>query len=173
MHSLSPQPQRPAQLFVGGYFRGLDYARTNNRPRMNEEQARYEALYRATLYRARAGGLTFDLRIDVVSHQLGVLLRQHGVATAAYLTAHNPRSVRLSEAENRAANEQLRAALLSADAFIYEGEAIDPRNVWPPEPSFLALGLAFATARELGVRFRQNAILFADDDGVPRLVWVP
>ncbi len=140
--------------------------------RMND-QARYESAYRATLYRVRAGATPFDLRVDVASEALAALMRQHGVATAAYLTACNPYSVRVSDAANRAANEQLRIALLHADAFIFHGEAIDPAGAWPPEPSFLALGLALATARELGMRFRQNAILFADDDAVPRLVWLP
>lgn len=141
-------------------------------PPMNEKLT-MDAAYRATLYRVRAGAAPFDLRVDVASEPLAALMRQHGVATAAYLTACNPYSVRVPDAANRAANEQLRIALLAADAFIFHGEAIDPASVWPPEPSFLALGLALATARELGVRFRQNAILFADDDAVPRLLWLP
>lgn len=140
--------------------------------RMNE-QTRFESAYRATLYRVRAGSAPFDLRVDVASEPLAALMRQHGVATAAYLTACNPFSVQAPEAANRAANERLRIALLHADAFIFHGEAIDPTGVWPAEPSFLALGLALATARELGMRFKQNAILFADDDAVPRLVWLP
>lgn len=137
------------------------------------EPTRYDAAYRATIYRVHAGGSTFDLRVDVASEPLAALMRRHGVATAAYLTACNPRSVRTSDAANRAANEALRAALVAADAFVFDGEAIDPRGAWPVEPSFLALGVALATARELGVRFEQNALLFADDDAVPRLVWLP
>jgi hypothetical protein len=137
------------------------------------DQTRYEAAYRATLYRVRTGSLAFDLRVDVASAPLAALMRRHGVTTAAYLTACNPYSVRTPDAANRTANEELRSALVRADAFIFEGEAIDPTGVWPAEPSFLALGLALATARELGMRFRQNAMLFADDDAVPRLVWMP
>jgi len=137
------------------------------------EQARLDAAYRATLYRVRAAGSTFDLRVDAPSAPLAALMRRHGVATAAYLTACNPYSVHASDAANRAANEALRAALAAADAFVFEGEAIDPAGAWPAEPSFLALGLALATARALGMRFRQNALLFVDDDAVPRLVWLP
>jgi hypothetical protein len=144
----------------------------NRTPCMNDP-ARYDAAYRATRYRVHAGNAAFDLRVDVASEPLAALMRRHGVATAAYLTACNPYSVRASEAANRAANEALRAALVAADAFVFYGEAIDPTGAWPTEPSFLALGIALATARELGVRFRQNALLFADDDAVPRLVWLP
>jgi hypothetical protein len=98
--------------------------------RMNE-QTRFESAYRATLYRVRAGTAPFDLRVDVASEPLAALMRQHGVATAAYLTACNPFSVQASEAANRATNERLRIALLQADAFIFHGEAIDPTGVWP------------------------------------------
>ena len=73
----------------------------------------------------------------------------------------------------RIAGATARDALVRADAFLFEGEALDPNGVWPAEPSVLALGIALATARDLGIRFRQNAILFADDDAVPRLVWLP
>lgn len=140
--------------------------------RMQPPQA-LDAGYRATVYRVRDGREPFELRVDVASKPLAALLRQHGVATAAYLTACNPYGVRMTQAANRAANEALRAALVEADAFVFEGEAVDPTGAWPAEPSFLALGIALATARELGVRFRQNALLFADDDAVPRLVWLP
>ena len=100
-------------------------------------------------------------------------MRRHGVTTAAYMTAFNPYGDRLSDALNRSANAQLRAALVRADAFIFEGDAHDPRGERPAESSFLALGIAFVTARDLGVQFKQNAILFADDDARPRLVWLP
>lgn len=155
---LSPQRRSPA--------------RANRAACMNDDN-RYDIAYRATHYRVHAGHTPFVLRVDAYSDALAALMRRHGVATAAYLTACNPRSVRTSEAANRAANEALRAALVAADAFVFDGEAIDPTGAWPAEPSFLALGIALATARELGVRFAQNALLFADDDAVPRLVWLP
>lgn len=173
-------PVRPAaarRAPVGsGPARSLYLSVTNtppNRAPCMNDPARYDAAYRATRYRVHAGGSAFDLHVDVASEPLAALMRRHGVATAAYLTACNPRSVRTSDAANRAANETLRAALVAADAFVFEGEAIDPTGAWPAEPSFLALGIALATARELGVRFAQNALLFADDDAVPRLVWLP
>lgn len=150
----------------------LAYTRLNRATCMNDP-ARYDAAYRATRYRVHAGGSAFDLRVDLASDALAALMRRHGVATAAYLTACNPYSVRKSDAANRAANEALRAALVAADAFVFDGEAIDPTGAWPTEPSFLALGIALATARELGVQFAQNALLFADGDAVPRLVWLP
>jgi hypothetical protein len=139
---------------------------------MNDTKG-FEAAYRDTVYRVHAGNTTIDLRVDVRSHELATLMRRHGVATAAFLTAFNPFSVRVPDAVNRAANEKLRVALVRADAFTFDAEGIDPTGRWMAEPSFLALGIVFEKARELGVLFRQNAILFAADDAVPRLVWMP
>ena len=171
MYAQSMPAQRPAQLKARGCGDRIDSAGRGTSP-MNE-QDRYDAVYRGTLYRVRAGDAGLELHVDVVSHPLALLMRRHGVSTAAYLTACNPYSVRVSEEVNRTANEAMRAALLEADAFVFDGEAVDPSGRWPGEASFLALGLAFATAREIGVRFRQNAMLFADDDAAPRLVWLP
>jgi hypothetical protein len=138
-----------------------------------DDADRYDAAYRRTRYRVHALDSPFELRVDTPCAPLAALMRRHGVATAAYLTACNPRSVLTPDSVNREANAALHAALLHADAFVFHGEAIDPTGAWPAEPSFLALGIALATARELGMRFRQNALLFADDDAVPRLIWLP
>lgn len=140
--------------------------------RMHEPRA-LDAAYRAAVYRVRTEREAFELRVEAASRPLAALLRRYGVATAAYLTACNPYGVRMTEAANRAANEALRAELVAADAFVFDGEAVDPTGASPSKRSFLALGIALATARALGMRFRQNALLFADDDAVPRLVWLP
>lgn len=171
---IDPAQWRPRPVPAAASSAGTSFdAPARSVSKRMDEQAKYEAAYRATLYQVRAGDAPFALRVDTFSARLAALMRMHGVTTAAYLTAYNPRSVLTAEAANREANERLRAALLAADAFIFCGEAIDSTGRWPAEPSFLALGLALCTARELGTRFMQNAILFADDDAVPRLVWLP
>jgi hypothetical protein len=43
----------------------------------------------------------------------------------------------------------------------------DPRE---GEPSFLALGISRRAAESLGRKYRQNAIVFAGEEAVPRLV---
>ena len=41
---------------------------------------------------------------------------------------------------------------------------------WPAEPSFLALGIDLVTAKILGRHFDQNALVWINDDAIPRLV---
>ena len=49
-------------------------------------------------------------------------------------------------------------------------QAADPIGAWPEEKSFLALGVGEDTARKLGNRFRQDAVVWVRSDAVPRLL---
>lgn len=131
------------------------------------------AAHRAGLHRVDADGQTLELRAGVASAALARLLRRYGVTSAAYLSTCNPYGVRVGAAANRAAHQALRDALVAADAFVFEGLTLDPAGARPAQPAWLALGIALAPARGLAQRFRQNALLFADDEAVPRLLWLP
>jgi hypothetical protein len=50
-----------------------------------------------------------------------------------------------------------------------DGIGQHPSTAWG-EPSFLVLGVSLETARELGVRHEQNAIIWVGSDAVPQLV---
>jgi hypothetical protein len=160
------------------------------------------AAYRAAHYEvstdASAGlAAAFVLRVDVASSELLALYGRHGVSQAAYLTACNPHSTMLSDADNRARMDELAQTLralarqgparsktrsiLRSPAHAYvrsnprsymclHGRGTDPSGAWPGEASVLVLGMSEEQARELGTRFAQNALLHAGADGVPRLV---
>lgn len=107
------------------------------------------------------------LCIDAPNPALDALLEAHGAATAAYLTAANPRGEKRSDAANQAAMAKLRASLGWA---FHEGEGRDPEGRWPAEPSLLLLGISRAEAEALGRSLEQNAILFIEKGGAPQLV---
>lgn len=120
----------------------------------------------------------FVLRVDVASPELLDLYRRHNVSQAAYLTACNPHSTVLSDADNRARMDELVRALAGQGSArmktrsytILLGRGTDPSGAWPGEASVLVLGMSESEARDLGTRFGQNALLQAGADGVPRLV---
>lgn len=148
--------------------------------------AAYSAAHYEVSADASAGlAAPFVLRVDVASPELLDLYRRHGVSQAAYLTACNPHSTMLSDADNRARMDELAQTLRAlagqgparsptdSDARSYmnlHGRGTDPSGAWPGEASVLVLGMSEAEARELGTRFGQNALLHAGADGVPRLV---
>ena len=128
------------------------------------------AAYLRTAYRFGRDAELITLRIDTRSDALAQLYASSGHRCGVFITASNP----LGEAHSAAANEAARARLaaeldaLKIDAI--EGEGVDPGGGWPAEQSFFALGVDLHAARELGARHRQNAVVWAGEDAVPKLI---
>lgn len=91
-------------------------------------------------------------------------------ASAAFLTAANPRSERRSEEDNRRLTAVLGQALAAGGYRCLAGEGRDPQGPWPAEPSFLVLGIARAEALALARRFEQNALVWCEPGKAPELV---
>ena len=120
--------------------------------------------YEQALYALEAGPV---LRIGAHSPDLDRLLEAHGAASAAFVTAANPRGEAGAASANEAAMAALRASLAWRSL---PGEGRDPAGRWSAEPSVLVLGISRAEAEALGRRFEQNAIVFVEKGGAPELV---
>jgi putative PIN family toxin of toxin-antitoxin system len=107
------------------------------------------------------------LRIGERSAELEALLEAEGAASAAFLTAANPRGEETSHAANEAAMQALRS---SVSWPFREGEGRDPQGRWPAEPSLLVIGIPRADAEALGRKFDQNAIVFVEKESAAELV---
>jgi hypothetical protein len=155
---------------------------TRDRERLLSLYAR--AVYPATLpdgaeVRLRVGAAcpALDRFLDDALAARGLPLSHPGIG-AAYLTAANPYATSLaplSDAENAARNAALRAALAALGARVLPAPgAPDPDGgVYPPEPSFLALGLTRAEALALADRFGQLACVFLPRGGAATLLAGP
>ena len=122
------------------------------------------AAYETALYAIAEGPV---LRIGERNAELDGLLAQRAVASAAFITAANPRGEPRSNAENEAAMASLRASLSWP---WLEGEGRDPEGRWPAEPSVLVLGIARGEAEALGRRLEQNAIVWVEKGKAAELV---
>lgn len=122
-----------------------------------------------TTFRVRTAHRCIDIRVDRPAGDEGAgpldsLLKAHGVDEYAFITAYNPDGMLQDDATNRRAQERLRAHL---DAIGYQylpgvGEpdpAPDGSAPWPPEPSFLVLGMSRDAAKRLGREFGQAAVV--------------
>lgn len=125
------------------------------------------AAYRRTDYRV---GSEFSLRIDQYSAALRDWQRGHGVDCSAFLSAVNPYSLRVDEAENQSRHKALRLRLERQLLPFAEGAGVDPEEIWPPEAAFLIGGLALDAACCWGRDLEQNALVWSGEDAVPRLV---
>lgn len=128
------------------------------------------AAYHATDYRVALPEGSFALRIGERSQPFARLLEALSHREAVFITAENPCSESASQAENAAAMAALRHDLESAGATIFEGYGQGQDTDWPPEASFLALGISCREGSALGRRYRQNAFVWIGGGAIPELV---
>ena len=129
------------------------------------------AAYRKTDYRFGQGVDLITLRIDTRSDALSRLYISSQSTCGVFITAFNP----YGEVGNREANEAAHARLGDelkglARGRIIEGAGTDPTGEWPEEKSYFALGVDLETARRLGIKYRQNAVVWVGADAVPQLI---
>ncbi|HXC38190.1 MAG TPA: DUF3293 domain-containing protein [Burkholderiales bacterium] len=112
------------------------------------------------------------MRVDRRSPELLDLYQRLGVSSAGCITACNPFSRKLREAQNRRRMRALEqsVARLRWPALPTRGQ--DPRCHWPDEPGLLVLGASADDVCRLGRHFGQNAVLIAQWDGIPHLVFL-
>ena len=130
------------------------------------------AAYRATTYRVFFPDVFCDLRLDKVSDVLRHFLESSGAVTFAILTAYNPASLKMHDANNERLQSEIELWLRQANYLVFSGENQADDEVWPIEKSCCVLGLSLADACELGKKYGQNAIVFGGADAVPRLHWI-
>ena len=112
----------------------------------------------------------FTLNVGKASEELKALFKQNKVTSAAFITAWNPYSKSLSVKENQARNDQLKNELIIRSLKFIDGFGQDPLGQWSGEDSFLVLGIDLEASKKLGNQFEQNAIVWMDEDAVPKLI---
>lgn len=114
----------------------------------------------------------FALRCGEASPRLDELLEKSGASTWAYITACNPRSTLLTPEENQERMTRLRHCLHQGGYSFFPGEGVADNSNWPPEQSFLVVGISEPDAVSIARLFEQNAILIGSRGGHARLQWV-
>jgi hypothetical protein len=112
----------------------------------------------------------FTLNVDYQSQELLDMFKQHKVSSAAFITAWNPYSEALTYAVNKDRNLKLFAEISAKGLEAINGFGQDTLSKWAGEKSFLILGINLDTAKSLGHRYEQNAIVWCDPDAIPHLI---
>ncbi|WP_061123580.1 nitrile hydratase accessory protein [Caballeronia catudaia] len=125
--------------------------------------------YRAAIYRVD----DIDMKIGVANAAVVSLLAQHDVASAVFVTAFNPFGEVLAPDENAQRQRSLVERVGALGLRALPGEGVDPTKVWTAEASLFVLGATPDTADMLMSAFEQNAVVYVDRAGVPRLLLHP
>ncbi len=125
--------------------------------------------YQETEYRL-AGDLSLVLRIGEYNESLFRLYKSKKLDSCAFITACNPCSKSLSDEVNAHRHDELGRELQRRGLTFFQGEGKHPVGNRPCEASYLILGLSLETAKILGKKYEQNAIVWCDSDAMPQLV---
>ncbi|MDB5228938.1 MAG: hypothetical protein JWN78_3131 [Bacteroidota bacterium] len=119
-----------------------------------------------TTFRIFQNDISF--KIGDVCKPLDKLLEQYNKTTWAFMTAWNPYCESLPENKNMERHLQLKKKL---DGYaIFEGEAIGEDKSYPPERSFLILGIRREEACVLAEEFPQYAIVVGEKNNAAELL---
>jgi hypothetical protein len=116
------------------------------------------------------GTTPFTLKIGHPSAELKLLFNQYNCDSAIYLTAWNPRSQILDEAQNKVRQNELEKETILAKRVCIPGFGMDPEGEWPLEASILILGFDLEAGKALGQKYDQNALVWCDRNSVPQLI---
>jgi hypothetical protein len=129
--------------------------------------------YRVANYRVVTGQYSFFmLNIKKKSADLEALMKKHNLFTAAYVTGYNSHGKQTAPHINMKAQKHLMGDVRRTGLPFLEGFGEDPTGKWKKEPSVLILGISLEDAEDLGRKYGQNAIVWMDDEYVPKLVFL-
>ncbi|MGH7739488.1 MAG: DUF3293 domain-containing protein [bacterium] len=126
--------------------------------------------YQRTLCQVNARPKGWILQVGKPSKPLLEIYEEEGFSAAAFITAYNPRGQKISAVQNRKAQKALLEDIREKKYAFIPALGKDPKGEWDGEPSFLVFGISLKAAKDLGRKYRQNAILFAGRNGRPRLI---
>ena len=127
------------------------------------------AAYQAAHYEV-LDPIPFVLRVGEVSTRLADLLTREEVRCVGFITAWNPFSDVVTAADNSAAQTSLLNELSARGFSTVPGFGRDPSGQWPGEENLLVIGLPLEEVRQLGIKYRQNAVIWSGEKAVPELI---
>ncbi|WP_372722682.1 DUF3293 domain-containing protein [Novipirellula sp.] len=128
--------------------------------------------YRQTIYWCELPEQSVAIRIGHKHPVLDDALRNEAVNEWAFITAYNPHSTLKTPPQNRAMNERLECEIARLGYSCWHGTGIDPKGKWPPEASFLVVGIEPSSAADLGRKYHQNAIVIGRVGGAAELLFL-
>jgi hypothetical protein len=135
------------------------------------DESAEHAAYRATSYWVETQRVAIRMRVGERNELLDFVLEENMATRWAFITAHNPGSIRQTGAANVGRQRELRQRVARLGLTTLDGRGIGDRGDWAPEESILILGLSDEAARGIGAAFGQVAVLYGESGDTPRLVF--
>jgi uncharacterized protein DUF3293 len=135
---------------------------------LNIDQHVLEA-YLNTVYTTEKPKLS--IKIGEINHPLNVFLFDNNSFYWAFVSASNPCSAVLSDAENDVRHKNMIEKVKTMNLRFCEGLGIPSENNWKDEKSLLILDISKKEAMKLGKAYNQNAIVYGKANKAPELLF--
>jgi len=99
------------------------------------------------------------IRVGAIESTLDSLLIEYNAVEWAFVTAHNPGSLKPDAAANASRHRRLQESVTNDEYKFFPGKGVGTDPNWPPEESILIIGITRDEAICLGRSFGQNAIV--------------
>jgi hypothetical protein len=126
--------------------------------------------YLATNYMTGSGDDAFTMRIGTTSTDIEAIYKRDNLNCCLFITAFSPFGKQQSDLDNELAHAELGNELLAITTHVIEGVGAEPTGGWKPEKSFLAFGIGEQLSRELGAKYRQDAVVWVGENAIPQLL---
>jgi hypothetical protein len=135
----------------------------------NAQLNQFEEIYLQTNYIVQDGESQLVFRIGETN--VDELLNHYDATSWAFITAYNPFSMQLSIAENEARQSELIGLVKSKNLRFLEGFGECTTPDWEHEMCLFIFNIELGLAIELAKKYEQNAIVYGELSGVPKLIW--
>jgi hypothetical protein len=125
--------------------------------------------YQNTSYVVQEENNNWHLNINQINPAFNAWLSQQNIQQWAFITAYNPYSQALNNAENLALQNQIKSILLQNGFKFWEAYGKGEGD-WPAEPSVFIANIHYDYAFKLAQQFKQNAYVYGQLNQAPQLI---
>jgi hypothetical protein len=128
--------------------------------------------YMETVYHVMNEPNIYKIKLDAIHPEFNAWCERSNIKSWAFITAYNPFSKELTKNENILLNSQLKETIIKNGYNFNYGSGVPNNENWDSEESFFIQNITLDKAKEIGVAFKQNAIVFGQINSLQELIWL-
>lgn len=128
--------------------------------------------YMETAYHVISETKIYKVKLNTIHQEFNLWCKKNNIKSWAFITAYNPFSEALTKSENIMLNSKLKETIIKNGYNFNKGDGVPNNEDWDSEESFFIHNITLQKAKEMGINFKQNAIIFGEIDSLPKLIWL-
>lgn len=131
-----------------------------------------EEAYLQTTYVVCVKDKEYNLHVSKFNEEFRDFCITKNIMKWAIITAYNPYSKLCSLSDNEANNKKLKVIIETKNFLFFDAVGVPEKDSWDSEKSFFIYNIHKEQAIEIGNLFKQNAIIYGENNSVPELLFL-